>query len=276
MSGKEATADFAAMPENKPFTMFFGVEVREETSTVQEWLDIWGKRATDAADFEPDTSAYAGCVSMAMPQIGATVSNPKEVLVFERYSSGRRAVELHSARQAHRDLVKEQLELRNTKRATLLNLWSEDLWGFARKDRPAPPGPRDYVDGKGPVLLVAIWRFATDAVREEYIRVSSQEFVPYCWENEPGTLTYYGGLIQTPAARGPQVEKNDVLLVWECVDEAAAQKHHEDPVHQALGGRFNPQRKLVHYQTWRVTGTGYMTRPECAGWLGAAPGGAKL
>lgn len=266
-AGKEATADFAALPE-KPCTMFFGVEVRKETSTVQEWLDVWGKRAKDASDFEPETSAYAGCISMAIPKIGATVSNDNEVLVFERYSTGRKAIESHSARQAHRELVKEQLELRNTKRATLLNLWSEDLWGFARKDRPPPPTREDYMNGKGPVLLIAIWRFANEAVREEYIRVSSQEFVPYCWEKEPGTLTYYGGLIQQPTARGPKVQKGDILLVWECVDEDAAVKHHVDPVHQALGKRFGPNRELIHYQTWRVTGTGYMTRPENSGWFG--------
>ncbi len=66
--------------------------MRVETSTLDGCLQFWEKRALDVEMFEPETSVYAGCLSL---------SEPIAILVFERYSNGWGAIADHTARQAH-------------------------------------------------------------------------------------------------------------------------------------------------------------------------------
>ena len=52
------------MANNQPMTAIVEYQVRRETTTVDEWLVEWDKRAEDAQSGEPETSAYAAALNL--------------------------------------------------------------------------------------------------------------------------------------------------------------------------------------------------------------------
>ena len=47
--------------DNRPMTAVVEFQIRPENTTMEEWLDEWQKRAEDALEFEPETTAYEAC-----------------------------------------------------------------------------------------------------------------------------------------------------------------------------------------------------------------------
>ena len=82
-------------------------QIRTETTSLEEWLDEWQKRAEDAFEFEPETTAYEACVN---------VEDPSRVLIFERYAHGMDSVQAHMDRDAHKHLHAVMGEKNMTKR----------------------------------------------------------------------------------------------------------------------------------------------------------------
>ena len=63
---------------------------------MEEWLAEWNKRALDARDGEPETTAYAAAVN---------VEEESRVLIFERYAFGQRSLKIHENQPLDRKLV---------------------------------------------------------------------------------------------------------------------------------------------------------------------------
>ncbi|MGK0343897.1 MAG: quinol monooxygenase YgiN, partial [Candidatus Azotimanducaceae bacterium] len=78
-----------------PLTALVEYQVRTETTSVNEWLDVWRNRGEDALAGEPETSSYEAAVSD---------QDTDHVLVFERYTNGRASIDAHLARPAHNTL----------------------------------------------------------------------------------------------------------------------------------------------------------------------------
>ena len=81
---------------DSPLTALVEYQVRAETTTVDEWLDVWQKRGQDALVGEPDTSAYEAARSL---------QDESHVLVFERYAKGQSSIDTHVERPAHTTLM---------------------------------------------------------------------------------------------------------------------------------------------------------------------------
>lgn len=231
-----------ALPKG-PFTAFAGMEVREETTKAEEWLDAWGVRADDALLHEPETSPYGGNVSL---------TDKNEVLVFERYNAGAPSLKFHMKRQSHEMMNDFMIKKRMTKRS-LFGFTGEDTFGWTRTQRPSAPE-------KGTLVFVNVWRFGSEKQIEEFKALQAVH-AKYCWDNEPDTLTYYGGVVTGPSARGPKVQKGDIFFVMECTNGEAAKKHIYDPVHVALGKKFQ-ETGIVMESIWepvyRNSGRGFM------------------
>lgn len=239
-----------AVPKG-PFTAFAGFEIRAENTTVDDWMDIWRVRADDARDFEPMTSAYAGTRSL-------DPETPNQILVFERYTGGSKAIKDHSARPAHIMMTDYMLKKKVTKRQTISGMLGEEIFGWTRTDRKKPD--------TGNILSCNVFRFGSEAQRDQFVALAS-EHAKYCWENEPDTLTYYGGLIVDKVAKGPAVQKGDLFFVAEYTDQAAREKHRDDPKHVALGKTLDEkgiQRDRIWESAFQNTGRGFMMKPGMA------------
>ena len=75
-------------------------EIRKDSCSMNEWLDVWHERAADALEGEPETCTYEAAVS---PE------HPEQVMVFERYSGGQASVDAHTSRAAHTRLMQLSL-----------------------------------------------------------------------------------------------------------------------------------------------------------------------
>merc|ERR1719159_1447787 len=106
---------------------------------MDSWLQTWKARADGARDGEPETAAYEACtfkrmVSLTTNQAGEIsagkasekVEKPNEVLIFERYTNGRKSMEEHLAHPSHATLQQVMAEKKMTKRVTMTGLVFKD------------------------------------------------------------------------------------------------------------------------------------------------------
>ena len=91
-------------------------QIRPENVTMDGWIDIWDRRAQDAWEGEPETSAYAAAVNL---------EDERNVLVFERYTRGASSIRKHSERPAHAELQRTMGERRVTKRMVMSALFDD-------------------------------------------------------------------------------------------------------------------------------------------------------
>jgi hypothetical protein len=96
------------MTSNDSMTAMVEYQIRQETTNMDAWLEQWSKRADDAHDFEPETSAYCAAVN---------VENDSQILVFERYEQGSHSLKLHVERPAHAGATETTGEARAGERA---------------------------------------------------------------------------------------------------------------------------------------------------------------
>jgi len=235
---------------SRPMSCIVEYNIRKENTTMEKWLEMWKPRAVDARDGEPETSAYAACIN---------TNNPERVLVFERYDHGMASIKLHSEREAHKTLIQTMFEKNVTKYQALPGLLFYDIPGYGWWSRPG----KQRKD-KDTILIVTVLRFEQPWMLDKYIQITT-EFNKYVWENEPDTLIYSGGIATTDVKKGDyEIKKGDFISIFECTDQAALQKHADDPEHRdRLPTQFNRagvKIKGVTQMYYRTTGIGFMNR----------------
>ena len=97
---------------------------------------------------------------------------------------------------------------------------------------------------------------------KEFLHLSSQH-AAYCWNNEPDTLIYSGGLANADADRELDIKQGDLIFVMGCTDMAAVEKHRDDPNHLALGAKIAGQQISMENTfslSYRTTGQGFLWR----------------
>ena len=231
-----------------PLTAIVEFQIRPENVSLDGWLDIWEKRAQDAWEGEPETSAYATAVNL---------EDERNVLVFERYTGGASSISQHVERPAHAELTRTMGE-RNVTKRRVMNARFDDIADYGWWSRE--------VDGRrgaeGAILTVLGMRFANEDARAAFIEVSGGH-ADYCWIEEPETLIYSGGLASDDADREISLRKGDLVFVMGTTDMAATEKHANDPNHLALGEKFmarGVQMEQVFMRSYRATGNGYFWR----------------
>ena len=230
-----------------PLTALVEYQVRTETTTVNEWLDVWQQRGQDALLGEPDTSAYEAARSL---------QNESHVLVFERYAQGQSSLDAHVARPAHATLMETMGERSMTRRRVMSNLFA-DIEGYGWWDRAQSD---ESMSEAGVAITLIGTRFTDAAMKQRYIEVTG-EHADYCREAEPGTLIYSGGLALRDSDRGPDIKAGDMLFVAAFANEQAAIQHRDDPRHVELQPTLNKiELERTFLLSYQSTGKGYLWR----------------
>ena len=215
---------------------------------MEEWLAEWNKRARDARDGEPETTAYAAAVN---------VEEENGVLIFERYALGERSLKTHSERPAHKALMDAMAARNMTKRMVYASSFTDapNYGWWSRSERP------DAATSEGAILVVLGMRFPNDAHRDKFIELTGGH-ADYCLGNEPDTLVYGGGFANANSDRA-DIKAGDLIFVMACTDMEAVDKHSNDPQHIALGGKFQEAgitSEATFMKTYRTTGLGFLWR----------------
>ena len=224
-------------------------QIRPENVTMDGWLDIWDKRARDAWEGEPETSAYAAAVNL---------EDERNVLVFERYTHGASSIKTHQERPAHAELQRTMGERQVTKRRVMSALF-DDIPDYGWWSRPDADGGNGAAGG---IVTILGMHFADEAMRTAFIELSGGH-ADYCWREEPETLIYTGGLANADADREFDLKAGDLVFVMVTTDMAATEKHANDPNHLALGAKFAErgiEMEPVFHRSYRATGNGYFWR----------------
>lgn len=235
----------------QPMTATVEYQVRKESVTLNQWLQEWAKRADEARLGEPGTLAYEAAVSL---------EDDSKVLVFGRYLHGQSSLEDHTQRPAHA-VWKEIMDGRRMTRRRVMNASFTDLpdygwWARANRERSE--------DGKtsgDTILVIAVWRVEKPAMKDPFLELA-RSHARYCWDNEPDTLTYSGG-IANQDFDGADIVLGDLVFVIECSDMQALEKHVNDPPHVAMGEKMKAAGIRVapsYRQLYRTTGLGFMSR----------------
>jgi len=228
-----------------PVTALVEFQVRKETTTPDEWLNVWQPRGQDALDAEPSTTAYEAAVSE---------DHSHNILIFERYTNGDDSIKEHIARPSHQVLNETMAANQMTKRRVMANrLQDIEHYGWwARPDQT--PTQRD-ADLR---MTVIGTRFPDEATKQRYIELTGAH-ADYCRTHEPGTLIYSGGLVLQDAQRGPDLRAGDLVFIAVFANEAAAVQHRDDPRHLALQPELEAiKRERVLLQSYRTSGRGYL------------------
>ena len=232
---------------DSPLTALVEYQVRTETTTVDDWLDVWKNRGQDALVGEPGTSAYEAARSL---------QDESHVLVFERYTQGQSSIDAHVARPAHGVLMETMGERSMTRRRVMSHQFS-DIEGYGWWDRAQTAEP---MSDAGVTITLIGTRFSDAAMQQRYIEMTG-EHADYCREAEPGTLIYSGGLALRDADRGPDVKAGDMLFVAAFSNEQAVITHRDDPRHIALQPALNEiKRERTFLLSYTSTGNGYLWR----------------
>ncbi|MGI9328746.1 MAG: antibiotic biosynthesis monooxygenase [Pseudomonadales bacterium] len=231
--------------QDGPLTALVEYQIRAETTTVQQWLDVWGMRAEDAFLAEPETCAYEAAIS---------AENEQRVLIFERYAEGESSIHAHTQRPAHTALMETMGAKNMTKRRVMSNLYADvDNYGWwQRPERDAAMRDADLL-----VTLIGT-RFPSAEMKQRYIELTGAH-AAYCWETEPGTLVYSAGIALRDADRGPEIKAGDLVFVAVFANEEAAAEHRDDPQHVALQPKLAEiKRERVMLQSYRTSGKGFL------------------
>ena len=234
--------------DDRPMIAVVEFEIRTETTSTEEWLDEWEKRAEDAYDNEPETTAYEAAVH---------IEDESRVLVYERYERGLESLQTHMTRPSHKVIGEAMGARRMNKRRTLVNI-AFDVPDFGWWSRPDFASP---AKGDGYSFTLLGMRFAELAQRDRFIDLSG-EHARYCWAAEPDTLVYAGAMVADFPDSEPWA-KDDLLFVMACTNDAAAQKHAMDPNHIALGEKFRATGVEIENAVataYRTTGRGFLWR----------------
>ncbi len=234
--------------DDRPMIAVVEFEIRTETTTTTEWLDEWEKRAQDAYDHEPETTAYEAAVH---------VEDETRVLVYERYERGLSSLQIHMERPSHKAIGEAMGSRRMIKRRSLVNIaFDVPDYGWWSRPNLAPSAK-----GTEHSLTLLGMSFATPTHRHRFIDLS-REHARYCWDAEPDTLVYAGGVVADFPDSDPWAA-GDLLFAMACTDAAATEKHATDPNHLALGEKLRTEGiKITNAEAtqYRTTGRGFLWR----------------
>ena len=236
------------MADNQPVSVVVEYQIRAENTSMSAWLDEWSLRAQDADQGEPETAAYAAATNLEAPE---------NILVFERYRHGDQSLQRHVERPAHEHLTTTMGERNMTRRRVMSSMFN-DLEGYGWWGRPET---REGTDA-GQILVLLGMRFESSVMRDDFLNLSGEHAI-WCWENEPDTTVYSGGLARRDADRELDLKQGDLVLVMACTDMDAVIRHRDEPHHLALGERIEQQgiRMTNTFQrTYRTTGHGFLWR----------------
>lgn len=234
--------------DNRPMIAVVEFEIQPETTTMTDWLDEWEKRAEDAYDHEPETTAYEAAVH---------VEDETRVLVYERYERGLASLQTHMERPSHKVIGEAMGSRRMNKRRSLVNI-AFNAPDYGWWSRPEFASPAKGVDHSFTLLGM---QFAAPTHRDRFIEVSAGH-ARYCQDAEPDTLVYAGAIVADFPDSNPW-SAGDLLFVMACTNAAAAEKHAADPNHLALGEKLRNEgveitkAEPTHYHT---TGRGFLWR----------------
>lgn len=229
---------------NASMTAAVEFQIRTENTTMSDWLDEWQERARDALDGEPETAAYEAAVSL---------DDESCVLVYERYAQGAASVKAHIERPAHTQLT-ENMGAKNMTKRRVMSTQFYDVPGYGWWSREQGTEVKE-----GAIVVLAGFRFEGEGL-DAFLKLSG-EHAAYCWDAEPDTLVYSGGIAAKDADRGVDVKAGDLVFVMACTDMDAVNKHAEDPNHVALGDRFAASGVVLENtfaKTYRTTGRGFI------------------
>lgn len=234
--------------ENRPMIAVVEFEIRTETTTMTEWLDEWEKRAEDAYDHEPETTAYEAAVH---------VEDETRVLVYERYERGLASLQTHMERPSHKVIGEAMGARRMNKSRSLVNIaYDVPDYGWWSRPNIASPGK-----GADQSFILLGMSFASPEHRHRFIDMSA-EHARYCWDAEPDTLVYSGAIVADFPDSNPW-SADDLLFVMACTDGAAVEKHATDPNHLALGEKLRKEGVEItkaEPTQYRTTGRGFLWR----------------
>ena len=234
--------------DNRPMIAVVEFEISTETTTTAEWLDEWEKRAEDAFDHEPETTAYEAAVH---------VEDETRVLVYERYERGLASLQTHMQRPSHKVIGETMGARRMIKRRSLVNI-AYDVPDYGWWSRPNLPSAAKATDQSFTLLGM---KFAGAAERDRFITMSA-EHARYCQDAEPDTLVYAGSVVADFPDSNPWAE-GDLLFVMACTDAVAAERHAADPKHLALGEKLQAEGVEItqaEANQYRTTGLGFLWR----------------
>ena len=250
------------------FIVLVEYQVRAETTTRAQWLEVFAPRARAAWLGEPDTLAYEAMVA----------EDATQVLCFERYRN-RAALEAHTASPAHAALVAEMAARRMTKRMVLppclLRPVLRDagfFWTRGGDGNTAPGAPRASVGRRGRPCHILSLRIDEpghrDKHRDKFLSIVAAH-ARWVREHEPGTLVYGAATAVTDVRKGDcDVKKGDLIFVLICADRDAMRRHTLHPQHKALkqwmrcasGGRDVFTRTFS--RRFATTGLGFLHRTQ--------------
>lgn len=180
-------------------------EHQVDLESIDRWIDRWRATASAAINDEPLLLANEAALSD---------EDSSSVLVYERVSGG--------AQQQSPPKLAEAI-------ATNMRIQLTDIPGFGWWSRHTA----GLQQGKLKLSMTGL-RFPDETHKEGFLKLS-QEHALYCWDEEPDTLIYSCGNVAGFAESELDIENGDLVFVMGCTDEAAVQKHLEDPKHEALG-----------------------------------------
>jgi quinol monooxygenase YgiN len=234
--------------------------------------DALSRRHADAELGEPGTTGYCAMTSL---------DEPSHVMIWERYNEGG-DLKLHTERRAHAQLMEDMGSRKMTKRAVFSGLSFDDIPGVGYWGR----GTRVLTEkqqARGTLMFIIAFRFQEDWMRDKWIEIMT-ELADWDRNNEPGTLTYAGGILSADLAKGDlDLKKGDFLWASEFADARAMQEHQDEPHHVAVGKKGAEAgcvMENVWTGGWRVTPHGFVHRtadmPAADPAFDAGEGTAKL
>lgn len=234
--------------DDRPFGVMVEFQIRPEATTTDEWLSEWNRRAEDALHAEPETNAYAAALN---------ADDDHQVLVFERYQHGERSLQAHLDRPAHSVLDDTMGERKMTKRRVMSSRFHE-LTDCGWWSRPGvDPSP------SGAIVRFTGFKVGSEDKRDTFVE-RTREHAAYCWDTEPGTLVYSGGIAMVDADREIDQRAGDLVFIAVYADMAAADAHNDDRRHVALAEALVTDgivSEPTFRRTYVTTGHGFCWRP---------------
>ena len=226
-----------------PISFFIEFQIRKESCNMQEWLAEFAKRAAAAERDEPGTLAYAALVND---------NKPDNVLIYERYSSAA-AQQAHGKHPAHKVFTDTLGKRKMTKRMVQQGMFEEKA-GYPFGTKPLVNSGKDTR-----VMFVNVPPKAfgvPENLPDDFFKTFAETGpAPKVLKTEPGTESYvFGKLVN--AQRGDL--KNGMFSIVEAYANEDAFKTHITNVF----GKMRPDLKASFDASWKVSGTGYLFKPQ--------------
>jgi len=212
-------------------------EYQVDPASRNEWLDHWRSSTLDAIDSATHVSAQEAALSD---------ENDSSLLIYERHIAGSSTTRPYQPASANGQVSAMQIECHDI---VGFGWWSRNLIGSQQAQLN---------------LSMMCIRFPDEGHLQGFIKLS-QNHAAYCWEAEPDTVIYSAGIVTSYSESDLDIESGDIIFIMGCTDEAAVQKHLEDPKHVALGYQlYDADIRLTPTLTksYRTCGDGFFYKPS--------------